>query len=62
MLSLSSNGWAAGPVPLSNADAALAQLAKDLADQTQPVGQRLEVVRVLGGWGGPRVRAPFWRR
>ena len=59
VLSWSSNGWAAGPVPLSNADAALAQLAKDLADQTQPVAQRLEVVRVLGGWGGPPVRAPL---
>jgi HEAT repeat protein len=50
---------AAGPVPLSNADAALAQLAKDLADSSQPLAQRLEVVRVLGGWGGPNVRAPL---
>ena len=59
VLSCSSNGWAAGPVPLSNADAALAQLAKDLADQTRPVAQRIEVVRVLGGWSGPPVRGPL---
>ena len=59
VLSCSSNGWAAGPVPLSNADAALAQLAKDLADQTQTVAQRIEVVRALGGWGGPQVRGPL---
>ena len=59
VLLLSSSGLAAGPAPLSNADAALAQLAKDLADQSQPVAQRVEGVWVLGGWGGPKVRGPL---
>jgi HEAT repeat protein len=59
VLSLPSNGRAAGPPPLSNVDAALAQLAKDLADQSQPVPQRLEIVRALGGWGTAQVRAPL---
>ena len=58
-LSLSSNGWAAGPAPLSNADAALAQLIKDLADSTQTVAQRIEIVRVLADWAGPTVREPL---
>jgi len=59
VLSFASNGLAAGPPPLSNAEAGLAQLAKDLADQSQPVAQRLEIVRALGGWGTAQVRAPL---
>ena len=59
VLTWSSGGLAAGPAPLSNVEGALTQLAKDLADQSQPVAQRLEIVRVLGGWSGPQVRAPL---
>ena len=59
VLSFASQGWAAAPAPLSNVEGALAQLTKDLADQSQPVAQRLEIVRALGGWGGEQVRAPL---
>ena len=59
VLALSSNELAAGPPPLSNADAALAELAKDLADQSQPVAKRLEIITTLGGWGTAQVRAPL---
>ena len=59
VLSLSSHGQEASPAPLANFGAAVAQLAKDLADQTLPVAQRLEVVRTLAGWGTPEVREPL---
>src|SRR5712692_9476600 len=59
VLSLSSYGQAASPAPLANFEAALAQLAKDLADQNLPVAQRIEIVRTLSGWGTPEVRAPL---
>jgi len=59
MLSFAAHEPAAAQAPLSNVDAALSQLAKDLADQTQPVAQRIEIVRALGGWGGEQVRAPL---
>jgi HEAT repeat protein len=59
VLSLSSYGQGASPAPLANFDAALVQLAKDLADQNLPVAQRLEVVRTLAGWGTPEVREPL---
>src|SRR4051794_5316874 len=52
VVSVFSRGLAAGPAPLSNASEALAQLAKDLADQSLPVAQRLDIIRALGGWGG----------
>lgn len=58
-LAFGSQAGAAAQAPLSNADAALGQLAKDLADQNQPVAQRLEIVRALGGWGGEQVRGPL---
>ena len=59
VLSLSSHGREASPAPLANFGAAVAELAKDLADQTLPVAQRLEVVRTLAGWGTPEVREPL---
>ena len=55
VLALSFTGLAANPAPLSNVDATLAQLAKDLADQNQPVAQRIEIIRALSGLGSPRV-------
>jgi HEAT repeat protein len=59
LILLCSSASAQGPAPLSNADGALAQLGKDLADQSLPVAQRLEIVRALGGWGTAQVRAPL---
>jgi HEAT repeat protein len=58
-LSLSSQGRTASSAPLANFEAALSQLAKELADQNLPVAQRLEIVRVLAGWGTPEVREPL---
>jgi HEAT repeat protein len=57
VLAWSLNGLAANAAPLSNANAALSQLAKDLADQSQPVSQRIEIVRALSGWASPQVVA-----
>jgi len=59
VLSLPSQGLAANPAPLSNVDAALAQLSKELADQSLSVPQRVEIIRALSGWGGSRVVAPL---
>ena len=59
VLSVAGPAAAAGPAPLSNAGEALGQLAKDLTDQSLPVAQRLEIVRVLGGWGGEQARGPL---
>jgi HEAT repeat protein len=56
VLLLSSPALGAGPAPLSNVEGALSQLAKDLADQSLPLAQRVEILRALGGWGGERVR------
>ena len=56
---LSSNGQAAERPPLSNAEPALEQLAKELADQSLPLTQRLEIVRVFTGWTTGQVRAPL---
>lgn len=58
-VSLSSNGLAAERVPLSNAQSALDQLGKELADQSLPLTERLEIVRVFGGWATGQVRAPL---
>jgi len=59
VVSLSPNVLAAERPPLSNAEPALQQLGKDLADQSLPLTQRLEIVRVLGGWATGQVRAPL---
>lgn len=59
VVSLSSNGLAAERAPLSNAAPALERLAKELADQSLPVTQRLEILRVFTGWATPQVRAPL---
>lgn len=59
IVTLSSNGLAAERPPLSNAEPALEQLAKELADQNLPLAQRLEIVRVFAGWTTPQVRAPL---
>jgi HEAT repeat protein len=58
-LSLSSYGRVASPAPLANFDGALAQLAKDLADQDLPAAQRIEIIRTLSGWGTPEIRGPL---
>src|ERR1700694_1837865 len=58
MIAFSSCGVASS-APLANFETALAQLAKDLADQSLPAAQRLEVVRVLAGWATPEARAPL---
>ena len=47
---LPSEGTAQGPAPLSNADQALEQLGKEVADQSRPVEERLEVIQALAGW------------
>ena len=57
--SLSSNGPATAQAPLSNADAALSQLAKELADQSLSLPQRLEIARVFGAWATGQVRGPL---
>ena len=54
VLAGSLNGPAATAAPLSNAGAALSQLAKDLADQSQPVSQRIEIIRALSQWPSPQ--------
>ena len=59
IVSCSSNAVADGKAPLSTAEATLAQLAKDLLDQNQPISKRLEVARVLGGWATAQVREPL---
>lgn len=59
VLMTSSAGLAQGPAPLSNAADALAQLAKDLADQNLPLSQRIEIAQILAGWASPQVRAPL---
>jgi HEAT repeat protein len=56
---LSSNGQAVERPPLSNAEPALEQLAKELADQSLPLTQRLEIIRVFTGWTTGQVRAPL---
>lgn len=59
VVSLSANGLAAEQPPLSNAQSALEQLGKELADQSLPLTQRLDLVRVFGGWATGQVRAPL---
>lgn len=59
VVSLSSNGLAAERPPLSNAQPALEELGKELADQSLPLTQRLEIVRVFAGWATGQVRAPL---
>lgn len=59
IVSLSTKGLAAEQAPLSNVAPALEQMAKELADQSLPLTQRLEIVRVFGGWATAQVRAPL---
>ena len=59
MLLPAPSGPAVAAAPLSNVDGALSQLTKDLADQSLPLGQRVETARVLAGWGGDKVRVPL---
>jgi HEAT repeat protein len=59
VISLSAKALAAEKPPLSNAEPALEQLGKQLADQSLPLPQRLEIIRVLGGWSTGQVRAPL---
>lgn len=47
---LPSEGTAQEPAPLSNADRALEELGQEVADQSRPVGERLEVIQALAGW------------
>lgn len=57
--SLPSGGHAAESAPASNVEPALQKLANELADQSQPLAHRLEIVRAFAGWGTPQVRAPL---
>ena len=56
VLSWPAHAPAGEKAPLSNAEPVLAQLAKDLADQNEPLAKRLETARILGGWGTAQVR------
>jgi HEAT repeat protein len=49
----------AGSAPLENFGSALTQFAKELADQSLPVAQRVGVIRALGGWASPEARPPL---
>lgn len=53
------SGQAAGPTPLSNAGPAMAEFGKIVNDQSQPMAERLEVVRAFGVWASPQVRDPL---
>jgi len=57
--SLPCGGFAAESAPVSNVEPALQKLASELADQSQPLAHRLEIVRAFGGWGTAQVRAPL---
>ena len=57
--SLPSEGKAAGPPPLSNVEPALEELGKQLTDQSQPVAERLAIIRALGVWATAQVRTPL---
>ena len=59
ILSLSFHVGGVSPAPLENFEAVLSQLAKQLADQSVPIPQRIEVLRVLAEWPTPEVRAPL---
>src|SRR5262245_46194955 len=58
-LSLSAHALAAERAPLTNVDPALEKLAKEMADENLPLAQRLEIVKVFGGWATVQVREPL---
>jgi HEAT repeat protein len=58
-LALSCHPREASPAPLAKFDAALTQLATELADQSLPVSHRIGVVRALAGWATPEARPPL---
>lgn len=59
VLSLAWDAPAAERSPLSNVQPALEKLSKELLDQNLPLAQRLEIVRLFGGWATAQVREPL---
>jgi HEAT repeat protein len=49
----------AGAPPLSSAGPVLAEMGKKLEDQSQPVRERLEIIKTFGDWGKAQVRPPL---
>jgi HEAT repeat protein len=50
---------AVGAVPLSDAGPVLDQLSKQLADRSQPLTVRLQIIKTIGDWQSAEVRPPL---
>jgi HEAT repeat protein len=52
-------GEAADAPPFSNVTPKVEELSKQLADQSRPVSERLEIIEAMGVWATAQVRAPL---
>jgi len=49
----------AGGAPLSNADAFLEEMARQLGNQSLPISERVQIVKTFGEWATAQVRPPL---